>query len=118
MVVFGWFSKVELITRVCGSMHDEMTDSNLDYLCHRCGVSLTPGEGSFYVVKIEAVADPTPPRLDTEEPLAEISADIDALIEQMRDLSEQELMDQVYRRVVVLLCRPCYEPWIEDPTGS
>lgn len=99
-------------------MHDEMTMSNFDLLCHRCGASLTPGEGSFYVVKIEAFADPTPPRLDTDEPLAEISADIDALIEQMRDLSEQELMDQVYRRVVVLLCRPCYEHWIEDPTGS
>ncbi len=99
-------------------MHDEMTMSNFDLLCHRCGASLTPGDGSFYVVKIEAFADPTPPRLDTADPLAEISADIDALIEQMRDLSEQELMDQVYRRVVVLLCRPCYEHWIEDPTES
>ncbi len=102
----------------CGSMHDETTISNLDLLCHRCGALLTAGKGSFYVVKIEAFADPTAPRLDTDEPLAEISADIDALIEQMGDLSEQELMDQVYRRVVVLLCRPCYEPWIEDPTGS
>ena len=99
-------------------MHDETTISNLDFLCHRCGASLTPGEGSFYVVKTEAFADPTPPKLDTDEPLAEISKDIDALIEQMRDLSEQELMDQVYRRVVVLLCRPCYEHWIEDPTES
>ncbi len=99
-------------------MDDEPSMSNLDFLCHRCGASLTPGEGSFYVVKIEAFADPTPPRLDTDEPLTEISKDIDALIEQMRDLSEQELMDQVYRRVVVLLCRPCYEVWIEDPTAS
>ena len=99
-------------------MHDDTPSSNLDLLCHRCGALLTAGEGSFYVVKIEAFADPTPPRLDTDEPLAEISADIDALIEQMSDLSEQELMDQVYRRVAVLLCRPCYEHWIEDPTES
>ena len=32
--------------------------------------------------------------------------------------SEQELMDQVYRRLVMLLCRPCYESWIEDPTQT
>ena len=100
------------------SMGEKATKPTFDLLCHRCCVLLTPGEGSFYVVQIEAFADPTPPRLDTDEPLAEISADIDALIEQMRDLSEQELMDQVYRRVVVLLCRPCYEHWIEDPTAS
>lgn len=100
------------------SMGDKATNPMFDHLCHRCGALLTPGDGSFYVVKIEAYADPSPPRLDTDEPLADISADIDALLEQMRDLSEQELMDQVYRRLVVLLCRPCYEHWIEDPTPS
>ncbi len=43
-------------------------------ICHQCGAQLQPGEGSFYVVNIEAFADPTPPRVDTNEPLAEISA--------------------------------------------
>jgi hypothetical protein len=40
-------------------------------LCDRCGVELTPGKGDFYVVRIEAVADPTPPRF-TEEDLAHV----------------------------------------------
>ncbi len=84
-------------------------------ICHRCGCVLTCGEGSFYVVKIEAFADPSPPTLDTNEPSKLLSTEINELIEQMSHLSEQELMDQVYRRLVLLMCRPCYEQWIEDP---
>jgi len=26
-------------------------------------------------------------------------------------------MDQVYRRLVLYLCGPCYREWIEKPTG-
>lgn len=84
-------------------------------ICHRCSCLLTCGEGSFYVVKIEAFADPSPPMLDTNNPSHHLSTDINELIKQMSDLSEQELMDQVYRRLVLLICRPCYELWIEDP---
>ncbi len=98
-------------------MPEEAGSDQLDLLCHRCGVGLTPGEGSFYVVRIEAFADPTPPLVSTDEPLADIAADFERLIEQMRDMSEQELMDQVYRKLVVLLCLPCYQAWIENPTG-
>lgn len=85
--------------------------------CHRCGAELTPGEGTFYIVRIEAFADPTPPREGWTEPLEEIGADIERLIERMRHCSEQELMDQVYRRLTLLLCTPCYRRWIDNPTG-
>ena len=87
-------------------------------ICHRCSSVLTCGEGSFYVIKIEAFADPSPPVLDTNKPSKHLSIEINELIEQMSDLSEQELMDQVYRRLVLLMCRPCYELWIEDPTQT
>jgi hypothetical protein len=85
--------------------------------CHRCGAELTPGEGSFYVVRIEALADPTPPSIDQAIPLADLEAEIDELIERMADLSEQEMMDQVYRRMTILLCIGCYQRWIDNPTG-
>ncbi len=81
--------------------------------CHRCGAQLTPGEGSFYIVRIEAFADPTPPRVESARPLAEISAEIDDLVSHMEHMSEQELMDQVYRRLIVLMCNACYTAWIE-----
>lgn len=85
--------------------------------CDRCGVELTPGDGSFYVVKIEALADPTPPSFSSEDLHRDAQAEIERLIAEMRDLSEQELMDQVYRRVTLYLCIGCYRPWIENPTG-
>ncbi len=84
--------------------------------CHRCGAQLTAGEGSFYIVKIEAFADPTPPPVDESLALGEISAEIDQLLKQMNDFSEQELMDQVHRRLTLLLCVGCYQQWIDDPT--
>ena len=94
-----------------------MTEQRWPIACHRCGTQLTPGEGSFYVVRIEAFADPTPPRVDEQQTQGELSAEIDELIRRMDDLSEQELMDQVYRRMVMLLCTRCYGTWIDNPTG-
>ena len=90
---------------------------NTPLLCHRCGQTLTPGEGNFYVVRIEAFADPTPPRITAEDLRENVSRQIDELIEQMRDATERELMDQVFRRLTIHLCGPCYRTWIEDPAG-
>jgi hypothetical protein len=86
-------------------------------ICHRCAAPLTPGEGSFYVVRIEAWADPTPPSVSGEETAAEVGLEIEQLLERMKDLSEQELLDQVFRRVTMTLCGACYRSWIENPAG-
>ncbi len=98
------------------SIPDPATSSGL-LICHRCGAQLTAGEGSFYVVNIEAFADPTPPRVDTAEPIEAIAADIDDLVRRMKDFSEQELMDQVYRRLTLTLCASCHQTWMDNPTG-
>jgi hypothetical protein len=78
---------------------------------------LTPGEGSFYVVRIEAVCDPTPPDLDASGSDHDFAAEWERLLEQMRDMSEHELMDQVHRRMTIHLCGPCYRVWIEHPVA-
>lgn len=85
-------------------------------ICHRCSALLTAGEGSFYIVRIEAFADPTPPHLDGDE-FADLDpgAEINRAIEQMHGMTERELMDQVHRRLTIHLCSQCYEDWIEDP---
>jgi len=88
-----------------------------DLLCHRCGTLLEPGAGNFYIVRIEAMADPTPPTITAEQLRGDLAGQIDELIEQMRDSSERELIDQVYRRMTLHLCRQCYAHWIEHPTG-
>lgn len=86
-------------------------------LCHRCADELRPGEGNFYVVRIEAVADPTPPNISAEDLARDFEAELERIFEQMRDASPQELMDQVYRRMTIHLCGRCYSEWIEDPAG-
>jgi len=93
-----------------------MSESDqLHLFCHKCGAELTPGEGSFYVVRIEAFADPTAPNIEDGMTAGEVSAEIDRLIEEMRAMSAQQLMDQVYRRLTIHLCAGCYAEWIENP---
>jgi hypothetical protein len=78
---------------------------------------LTPGHGDFFVIRIEAVADPSPPTFE-EDPGESLSNEINDLFEHLSQLTEQEALDQVFRRVMLYLCCTCYERWIEDPTGS
>jgi hypothetical protein len=93
-----------------------MSESPL--FCHRCAAELEPGRGQFYVVRIEAFADPTPPTITQEDLQRDIAGEINRLIEAMSHLSDQEAMDQVYRKMTIFLCSACYQQWIENPTGS
>lgn len=85
--------------------------------CDRCTAELKPGAGNFYVVNIEAIADPTPPAISPEELAVDIRKKIAQLLIQMDGLSEQEALDQVYRRLTLYLCCTCFRQWIENPTG-
>lgn len=91
-----------------------MTDEAV--FCQRCSRLLQPGQGNFYTVKIEAMADPSPPVI--EEPPDDIAGEIARAIEEIAEHSEQELMDQVRRRLTIHLCTPCYRDWIENPAGE
>jgi hypothetical protein len=35
----------------------------------------------------------------------------------LEGISEQEALDQFYRRRTLHLCIPCFRRWIENPTG-
>jgi hypothetical protein len=87
-------------------------------VCDRCRSDVHPGRGDFYVIRIEAFADPTPPEI-TEEDLAQNHRrEIEALLARLEGLSEEELLNQVYRRLNLILCGRCYAEWIENPVGS
>jgi hypothetical protein len=98
---------------VKGNDHND----ELPLCCDRCAATLTPGEGTFYVVRIEAFADPTPPEFSVDDLMRDPEAEIRRIAEEMGNVSAQEAMDQIYRRVVLYLCGPCYRQWIENPTG-
>lgn len=96
-----------------------MTHDSEPFYCDHCSRSLTLGEGRFYVVRIDALADPTPPRIaEKDQELEEIRRQISALFETLKDQSEQEVMDQVIKRIVLYLCNACYSRWIENPTNK
>jgi hypothetical protein len=75
------------------------------------------GAGDFYLVRIQAIADPTPPSFSEENLQHDPREQIQRLLEKMQDLSAQEAMDQVYRQLILYLCGPCYRQWIENPVG-
>lgn len=91
------------------------TDS--PFLCTRCLKTLRTGRGEFYVVAIEAIADPTPPSFSGNEMARDYRADWRAVVAALKDTSPQEALDQVYRRLVIHLCNACYRDWIENPAG-
>ena len=93
------------------------TDHDSPLFCDRCVKELTPGKGDFYLVLIEAVADPTPPVFEEQDLSRDLRGEFNRLVGQLEDLSERESMDQIHRRVTIYLCGPCYREWIENPAG-
>lgn len=98
-------------------MSGEPGEETAPIFCDRCSHRLTPGDGNFYVVRIEAVADPTPPTISNEDLHKDFTAEIERLFKRLERMSEQELIDQVFRRLTLYLCAKCYSGWIENPTG-
>ena len=95
----------------------DISESQSPLFCDRCSKQLHPGDGDFYVVRIEAFADPTPPSFSLDDLQRNHRQEIAQLCSQLDDFSEQELKDQVYRRLTLFLCGSCYAGWIENPTG-
>jgi len=109
--------------RPTGSLRSQVVVAKQDrdfapLLCARCTAELEPGTGNFYLVTIEAVAEPTPPTITAEDLAVDIRQRIEQLLQQMAHLSAQEAMDQIYRRLTLHLCGPCYRQWIENPAGD
>jgi hypothetical protein len=99
------------------SMHENAHASGTPLFCDRCTATLHPGDGDFFVVRIEAVADPTPPVFSEDDLRRDHRREIQRLFDQMKDKTEHELVEQVYRRLTLYLCQPCYRRWMEDPVG-
>jgi hypothetical protein len=82
------------------------------------GPSCRPARENVYLVAIGAVADPTPPVFSAEDLADDIRAQIQRLLAQLEGVSEQEALDQVYRRLAFYLCGTCFRRWIANPTGG
>jgi hypothetical protein len=85
--------------------------------CAHCLASLTPGAGNFWVISIDAVADPTPPEFTEEDLRRDLRSEFAEVVRQMQDTSPLEAMDQVHRHMVIHLCNRCFETWMDNPAS-
>ena len=101
-------------------MHPPMSSAltRTEFTCGRCRAEVHPGRGDFYVIRVEAFADPTPPEFTDEDLTRDHRREIKDLISRLDGLSEQDLLDQVYRRLNLILCGRCYADWFEHPFGE
>ncbi len=86
-------------------------------LCKCCSKEVHPGRGDYYLVRIDAVADPEPTVITEEDFDLDVGAEIERLIRRMEGLGEADLERQVHRRKALYLCVFCFNRWIENPVG-
>ena len=66
--------------------------------CERCSKEVHPGRGDYYLIRIDAVADPQPPIFTQEDLDQDVRAEIERLIRLMKSMSEQQLERHVFRQ--------------------
>jgi ribosomal protein L40E len=85
-------------------------------ICDRCGRAVP--RHAHYRVRIEVVADPSPPEL-TQEDLDETDFDwtMAQLLDEMKHATADELEDAVARSFEFRICRSCQLRLLRDPLG-
>jgi hypothetical protein len=83
--------------------------------CERFTKVVHPGRGDYYLVRIDAVADPQPPIITQEDLDQDVGAEIERLIGLMKSMSERQLERQVFRQKAIYVCVPCFNRSIENP---
>jgi hypothetical protein len=83
-------------------------------ICDRCGQPLEQG-ALRYVAKIQVFAAYDPLEITFEDLTRDYSDDIKKVLEQCKDLTEEELMRDVFVDFQFDLCRTCQRAYIADP---
>ena len=82
--------------------------------CDACGAVLP--RHARYVVRIEVYADPAVPPL-TGADIAAAASTLEAVLEELKGYSADELQDQVHRAFEYSLCPSCQRSFIANPLG-
>ena len=85
--------------------------------CDLCGRPISPH--GHYIVRIDVFADPNMPPMTTEEMEdTDYQSAMAELLEQMADMSADELLEQVHQRLEFKLCRACQIRFLVNPLGK
>src|SRR5436305_11918621 len=84
--------------------------------CAICGNSVDIHES--FIVRIDVYADPTLPQISSEELAAiDSSTEMANLLEQMQEMSADDLQDGVHRAFEYRLCAACHKNFLANPLG-
>ena len=86
----------------------------INRLCDRCGQPIETG-ALRYIAKIQVYAAYDPLEITFEDLTQDHSDEIKQIIKQCGDMTEEELMRDVYVEFQFDLCRPCQRAYIKDP---
>ncbi len=89
----------------------------ITHICDRCGKPLEQNEVR-YLLKIEVYAAPTPLEITAADLLENHRPEIDRLLEQCEQMTEQELMRDVYVQMHFDLCRACQKAYLSNPLSQ
>lgn len=86
----------------------------LNRVCDRCGQPLEEG-ALRYVARIQVYAAYDPLQITFEDLEEDHEAKIRQILEACQNMSEEELMRDVYVEFSFDLCPPCQKAYIKDP---
>ena len=83
-------------------------------LCDRCGQLIEEG-ALRYIAKIQVYAAYDPLNVDFADMTRDYTNEIKEILKRCEDLSEEELMQDVYVNFQFDLCRACQRSYIKEP---
>ena len=85
------------------------------FFCDRCGKGLLVGEDVRYEATLEIKSAYDPLEITNEDLQHDFRSNIERLLKQMENRSEQELEDEVYKLFKFDLCHQCQKEILKNP---
>ncbi|PYJ80855.1 MAG: hypothetical protein DME22_22990 [Verrucomicrobia bacterium] len=89
----------------------------ITHICDRCGRPIEQGK-LRYIAKIQVFAAADPLEITLEDLLRDTRREIDRLLQQCEELTEEELMRDVFVKFEFDLCRTCQKAYVTDPLSA
>jgi len=89
----------------------------ITHICDRCGRPLERGQ-LRYVARIEVLAAADPLEITLDDLLRDSRREMNALLAQCEQLTEEELMRDVYVKFEFDLCRACQQAYVTNPLSA
>jgi hypothetical protein len=88
----------------------------ITHLCDRCGRPIE-SEDTRYIARIQVLAAADPLEISAEELQEDAGDEMDRLLKQCAEMTEEELMQDVFVEFRFDLCRRCQRAYIANPLG-